>query len=766
MGNGRLRRAAAHAGRAVAVALLALGAITAATMVVPVSGAASAPADPATTLLDEVGPGWTLADAGTPGRLELTTRRFTHDHGEISVSFVPMPPEIDPRLFLPQLARVVADVPPIEGLGIPDSLAFGGTAADGSGSHVVFFAAEPGAFIVTLTSDPDADWDPVELLRSVAEAQLDRAGGPVGGELSPVPERLVPSLATQPPAELAGALSLGTIGGSDDVDDAIGGRADVVRYLDSHTESAVLMWRDAGSDVTFGVNVTEFPFEHFAAVALGRAASGDYEPAPVAGLEDQDVVTFRGTGEQADLTGAAFRRGPLLFVVMAEGADREAVDTAVAAATRQHLDLAPAGASTASHLPSALASIVRSALLVGAAGAVLLGVRQARAARRLTQRSLVDPGPDAAWTIDVDAAASRNRRSALGLVAVQVVAWTTVIVGVAAAIPWWARVVLVAVGAGGGWLITSIWRRRDLGRVGEPMPRRRATRLTTGGLVLLGSGLVALVLGVAGVVWGVRELLFLPSLTHLRLADRVSTEPSTLAVMIGLVGAGVMLAGAALLRAGRARSRPDATSLRNADTRPPILYLRSFEDDDLALPVALSPRRPLTELFTLRTTDPFEESITWELDTYGPVTAVGRPGTDPTSLGAAREFLPNETWKDGVEDRMAAARAIVVVPGTTSGLEWEIAAITSAGHLDKTVFVLPPVEDEIEHARWRTVSGALGAVGDTVDDLVLASVLTVQVADDGPVVTVGRHRDEAGYRAAVDAAMATIAREPVGAAAG
>ena len=115
---------------------------------------------------------------------------------------------------------------------------------------------------------------------------------------------------------------------------------------------------------------------------------------------------------------------------------------------------------------------------------------------------------------------------------------------------------------------------------------------------------------------------------------------------------------------------------------------------------------------------------------------------------------------------MDAARAIVVVPGTTSGLEWEIATITSAGHLDKTVFVLPPVASEVGEARWRSVSEALGADGEAVDDLDVGSVLTVQVAGEGAVVTVGRHRDEADYRAAVDAAMATMRRVPAGAGAG
>jgi hypothetical protein len=185
-----------------------------------------------------------------------------------------------------------------------------------------------------------------------------------------------------------------------------------------------------------------------------------------------------------------------------------------------------------------------------------------------------------------------------------------------------------------------------------------------------------------------------------------------------------------------------------------VLYLRSFEDDDLGLPSVLSPRRPFTELFTLRTADPFEEAIAWELSTYGPVTAVGRPGQALTSLGAAREHLANDSWQAGVLDRMLAARSIVIVPGLTSGLQWEVATAVAAGHLDKTVFVLPPVDRRQSQRRWETVCEPLPEpFRSRLMELDVDSVLTVQVVHGEAVVTVGQHHDEADYRAATDRAM-------------
>ena len=411
-------------------------------------------------------------------------------------------------------------------------------------------------------------------------------------------------------------------------------------------------------------------------------------------------------------------------------------------------------------MPTPQQSILRSALLVGGAGVGLLGLRMARVARRVARRPVVAPGAGVT-VIDVSADAARHRRVAILLAAAQIAGWVITIVGVAADVALWLRTTLVVAGVGGGLLVTEWSRRRDLARVGQAPPRWRPTVPAVRGVASLAAGVVVLVLGVAGVVWGLRELVFLPSLTHLRLADWLRIEPRRLALVIAGAGAVAALAGSALLRRGRARCRADAARLRQLDGRAPVLYLRSFEDDDLGLPSVLSPRRPFTELFTLRTADPFEEAIAWELSTYGPVTAVGRPGQALASLGAAREYLANDSWQEGVLDRMLAARSIVIVPGLTSGLQWEVATAVAAGHLDKTVFVLPPVDRAQSHRRWATVCEPLPEpFRSRLMELDVDSVLTVQIVRGEAVVTVGQHHDEADYRAATDRAMVAAGYDP------
>ncbi|MGD9704333.1 MAG: hypothetical protein AB7Q42_21660 [Acidimicrobiia bacterium] len=742
-------RRSSHRGAAALAAAFAAAVLAA-------SPASSAPPDASDSLLDQIGPGWVADEAAaSTGALGLTKRVFTNAHGRLELSVLPTPASIDPRMFVTQMASAGLGVPEIENTGLPDSYAFGGGDPGGEQVHILLFAANGGAFVFRLDTSRGAAWEPMALLVELAEQQIERAGEPAGGPTVEVPDEVRAYLAEDPPPQLPDVVSSETIGGSENVEEDVGGNAEVVRFLNEHTVSGVRLWHDPSFDLTYAASVTQYPFAQFAAVALASFADDGYEPASVPGLDGVDGVrTFRGVGGREAVVGAAFRRGQYLFVVLAQSTDRSRAEAAVAAATTQHLEIAPQGPSSAAGLPSPQESVLRSALLVGGAGAGLLGVRRARVARRVARRPLVEPGAGVT-VIDISADAVHHRRVAIRLAAAQIAGWVITIVGVAADVPLWARASLVVLGVGGGLVVTEVSRRRDLARVGQAPPRWRPTVPAVRGLAWLTAGVAALLLGVAGVVWGLRELVFLPSLTHLKFADDLHVEPRRLALSVAVGGAIAALAGSGLLRLGRARARADASTLRRADARPPVLYLRSFEDDDLGLPSVLSPRRPFAELFTLRTADPFEEAIAWELSTYGPVTAVGRPGRSLASLGAAREHLTNDSWQAGVVERMAEARSIVIVPGITSGLQWEVGTAVAAGHLDKTVFVLPPVDRAQARERWRIVCAPLPEpFGSGLAQLDVDSVLTVRIVHGEAIVTVGLHHDEADYRAATDDAMA------------
>jgi hypothetical protein len=233
----------------------------------------------------------------------------------------------------------------------------------------------------------------------------------------------------------------------------------------------------------------------------------------------------------------------------------------------------------------------------------------------------------------------------------------------------------------------------------------------------------------------------------------LGVAPRTVGVIFAIGGFVVAILGGWLFRLARALGRAGTKRTLELDPRPAALYLRSFGDDNLPLPAIASARRPLFELFSLRGADPFEESVAWELNSYGPVVAVGRPGKSLASLGAAREHLSDATWREQVAARMDAAGIIAVATGETDGLVWELGQVVNGGHIGKTFFVFPPVAPAELGKRWEHTAASLEHAGQAVGPLPVptSQVHTVRLDPDGTAtVTYANRRDEATYRTAVD----------------
>lgn len=96
-----------------------------------------------------------------------------------------------------------------------------------------------------------------------------------------------------------------------------------------------------------------------------------------------------------------------------------------------------------------------------------------------------------------------------------------------------------------------------------------------------------------------------------------------------------LLLAAGLSRFGRRLRAAELFAAIQADKRPPILYLRSFEEDRLKVS-APSLRRTLAERLLGRRMRRFEEVLAWSLSRYGPVTAISPPGRKLATLGAAK----------------------------------------------------------------------------------------------------------------------------------
>jgi len=171
----------------------------------------------------------------------------------------------------------------------------------------------------------------------------------------------------------------------------------------------------------------------------------------------------------------------------------------------------------------------------------------------------------------------------------------------------------------------------------------------------------------------------------------------------------LLLLVAALLRwLARTSARVSLESIASTDGRPPILFLRSFHDDQVRLRGGT--RGVFHGLLSLGEPRPrFDHLLFEEATPIGPVVAIGMPGR-PAPFGAARAFVSDSQWKETVAQIAGTARAIVVVLDDTDGVLWELAHIRAAGHEQKTLFVLPPRLATVADAR-RLLARELSAAG-------------------------------------------------------
>jgi hypothetical protein len=235
------------------------------------------------------------------------------------------------------------------------------------------------------------------------------------------------------------------------------------------------------------------------------------------------------------------------------------------------------------------------------------------------------------------------------------------------------------------------------------------------------------------------------------LNDLLELPLETVRTVMMLFSGVALLIGSLFLRWARNLSRMIAAELRSIDKRPPVLYLRSFDDDKTKVRTVTSGRKPFIDMLAPRFYDKFDEIIDWSFSTYGPVIAVGRPGSALRTLGPALERLPEKEWQRGVSDRIRGAGIIVATIGKGEGFGWEIDEIVRQGAIGRTIFVFPPGKLEDVRERWASVAETLSKRLGLVQLPVEADcVLTATINLSGTVsATTADRRDEAAYVAAI-----------------
>ncbi len=167
------------------------------------------------------------------------------------------------------------------------------------------------------------------------------------------------------------------------------------------------------------------------------------------------------------------------------------------------------------------------------------------------------------------------------------------------------------------------------------------------------------------------------------LFNAVSTD--IVPLLLGPFGAGVVaqLIAGPLTRKGRRVLQPTAAEVQAADPRRPVLLLRSFRDDDAEIVVSVDDKGRVE-------TDRLEEAIAPPFSPYGPLVAIGKPGEPMPHFGAARAYFGDADWKGAIARWMDQALVLLVVPGLTKGLGWEMERIAERRHGHKMLVLMPP----------------------------------------------------------------------------
>ncbi len=225
-----------------------------------------------------------------------------------------------------------------------------------------------------------------------------------------------------------------------------------------------------------------------------------------------------------------------------------------------------------------------------------------------------------------------------------------------------------------------------------------------------------------------------------------------------VVAPALVLAGLALARLLAARGQKWITfslsHLVRKDKRKPILFLRSFRDDQVLMPRAkYSLTGTLAEFG--RPSLSLDEMLYNKASRHGPVVAIGRPGDTLQPYGAAREYISDETWKMRVADLSRDASTIIACADNTEGTIWELRHVLQAPSAHKTMVLFHPRlyagnERSILTSKLQTFEEIDGAVRVCLRDLSKDAVGFFSTPERAVIEITSAEWSNLAYNAALD----------------
>lgn len=127
----------------------------------------------------------------------------------------------------------------------------------------------------------------------------------------------------------------------------------------------------------------------------------------------------------------------------------------------------------------------------------------------------------------------------------------------------------------------------------------------------------------------------------------------------------------------------DADVLLKFDLRPPVLFLRSFDDDE-----KLSFSRADKALLDFS----LETRLANHFHRHGPFIAIGSPKEKVPQVGAARVLLPDDQWQERVLGWMHGAALVVMYAGRTPWVNWELARVIEKPGATRLLLLVPEIK--------------------------------------------------------------------------
>ena len=170
--------------------------------------------------------------------------------------------------------------------------------------------------------------------------------------------------------------------------------------------------------------------------------------------------------------------------------------------------------------------------------------------------------------------------------------------------------------------------------------------------------------------------------------------------------------------------RPRAETVLALDGRAPVIYLRSFRDDEALVGRPFGPtldalhwsywlteytRGGVVRVMFQHGKVRLEQAIEDEVSTVGPFIAIGEPHESHPDFGATRAYFEgdDQAWRSAVQSWIERAALVIVVPGQTSGLGWELEKIQAGGRTPKLLLVFPPERAKPRAARLAALGGMM-----------------------------------------------------------